>query len=895
MAKGTVLGVVICNWLVMFALLGILWCTFDRAGRSWVKLKASKKQEAMKRSKSRVERRQSRAKLYVAEGRAKETAQTDRRQPIQRYLPVFIRVPITPQTKHLNLMDPVTKEEFKDVLYYFKYAVAAYGWPLYMIMNKATGLCKLAQQCRCCCCNFKNAATVVDEDNCCQCNFTALKRQLGLPESEITYATFHSADLDSIEQDSAESDRDFPDGISGSTRSSTRSSTEKQSMVSETPFFIAVDHKRKTIVISVRGTLSLQDCLTDLSADISHLPLDGVPDDWLGHKGMVEAAVYIQRKLKSEFLLAQAFGHDKDRGTHNYDLVLVGHSLGAGTAAILAILLRPEFPSLYCYAYSPPGGLLSMPAVEHTKEFMTSVVVGKDIVMRIGLAQMEYMRSDLISCIKRSQDPKWLIISGGIFCCCKIRDVNMQPSTGTEDFSPSPTRVDVAAHPSDLSIMLSTHVPLYPPGKIIHVVRNHPKGSSLSCGRDSVVYHALWAENTAFDEVLVSPVMVNDHLPYNVMDALEKCLLHAEQGKRALDIQYDDSDSGSSEPLSIKQSHANHETHLQREDDILRNGYHDPDRRTVSTLSWEFPTSDDKEGCDHVVLRRQEYYGDRHSGKQSSEISNDMESSSNGEWVGKAPLARPESLSASSSMYSVVSESRKSSMNAKAGKPFRQEGYCYYVDPVDSPEEAYGKTFPSAGPYGRNQITTLATIEGTPTHFASHTSPTHQGHKSLPSRMEYMEDSMQTMQSSDSGVVTAGDDIPMKILTMPLPVGSPPPKPPRLNQAKLSQDNPPKVVQFIEDLYKPQIPQFDMTSTSSLPVSPAPTLGRGYTEYLPLTIDPDFDDGVFSPIARDDEPKETDRLTSDFDNDGRTFVTSTPNVKRHLGSQEYDSLRETKC
>lgn len=49
----------------------------------------------------------------------------------------------------------------------------------------------------------------------------------------------------------------------------------------------------------------------------------------------------------------------QERDTSKYDLVLVGHSLGAGTAAILAILLHADYPTLHCYAYSPPGGLLT--------------------------------------------------------------------------------------------------------------------------------------------------------------------------------------------------------------------------------------------------------------------------------------------------------------------------------------------------------------------------------------------------------------------------------------------------------------------------------------------------------------------------------------------------------
>lgn len=44
----------------------------------------------------------------------------------------------------------------------------------------------------------------------------------------------------------------------------------------------------------------------------------------------------------------------------NYRLVITGHSLGAGAAAILAIHLRRDYPKLICYAYSPPGGLLRL-------------------------------------------------------------------------------------------------------------------------------------------------------------------------------------------------------------------------------------------------------------------------------------------------------------------------------------------------------------------------------------------------------------------------------------------------------------------------------------------------------------------------------------------------------
>ena len=48
--------------------------------------------------------------------------------------------------------------------------------------------------------------------------------------------------------------------------------------------------------------------------------------------------------------------------------MITGHSLGAGVAALLAMLLQPIYPKLHCYAYSPPGGLIKwvgVPCLEY--------------------------------------------------------------------------------------------------------------------------------------------------------------------------------------------------------------------------------------------------------------------------------------------------------------------------------------------------------------------------------------------------------------------------------------------------------------------------------------------------------------------------------------------------
>jgi len=50
-------GIVICNWCVMLSVLITVWCTFDAAGRSWVKMK--KYQRSMREAESRFQYKRS--------------------------------------------------------------------------------------------------------------------------------------------------------------------------------------------------------------------------------------------------------------------------------------------------------------------------------------------------------------------------------------------------------------------------------------------------------------------------------------------------------------------------------------------------------------------------------------------------------------------------------------------------------------------------------------------------------------------------------------------------------------------------------------------------------------------------------------------------------------------
>ena len=51
-------------------------------------------------------------------------------------------VPITPRTKFLTFTEDGDLDQFQSAIHYMFFALAAYGWPLYLV-NHSTGLCKL--------------------------------------------------------------------------------------------------------------------------------------------------------------------------------------------------------------------------------------------------------------------------------------------------------------------------------------------------------------------------------------------------------------------------------------------------------------------------------------------------------------------------------------------------------------------------------------------------------------------------------------------------------------------------------------------------------------------------------------------------------------------------------
>lgn len=105
---------------------------------------------------------------------------------------------------------------------------------------------------------------------------------------------------------------------------------------------------------------------------------------------MLSTANKILEKLKSYNILEKAF-----EKYPSYNLLVTGHSLGANVACLLSIKLINDYPNLRCIAYSPSSGVLSKEAVDFTRKFTLSVVVGDDLISRLSIRSIHTLTMDI--------------------------------------------------------------------------------------------------------------------------------------------------------------------------------------------------------------------------------------------------------------------------------------------------------------------------------------------------------------------------------------------------------------------------------------------------------------------------------------------------------------------
>jgi hypothetical protein len=163
--------------------------------------------------------------------------------------------------------------------------------------------------------------------------------------------------------------------------------------------FVAVHHGRKEVVISIKGTSTLSDVLTDVIGKAIPHTMEGKKEIRC-HEGMYTAAQLLLEEtvhLIEKFFIPQG-----------YKLFVCGHSLGAGVSCLLGLFLKQHIPDidLQVYAFATPA-CCSYDASLDCKDYITSVVNNNDCVPRLSLMNLR-MLNKLLALVDVKLDEKGL-------------------------------------------------------------------------------------------------------------------------------------------------------------------------------------------------------------------------------------------------------------------------------------------------------------------------------------------------------------------------------------------------------------------------------------------------------------------------------------------------------
>ncbi|RKP27871.1 hypothetical protein SYNPS1DRAFT_12033 [Syncephalis pseudoplumigaleata] len=158
------------------------------------------------------------------------------------------------------------------------------------------------------------------------------------------------------------------------------------SLVFRPSYFIALDRETSSVVLCIRGTMSIMDTLTDLVCDYQQ---------WKGglvHAGILSAAQWFFTDVVPQ-ILAYCRQHDMRR------IRIIGHSLGGSTASVLTILLStmksrllPGDMDVRGYSY---GGAccVSLDISRQYADVIDAYVLDNDLVPRLSYGSVMDLKS----------------------------------------------------------------------------------------------------------------------------------------------------------------------------------------------------------------------------------------------------------------------------------------------------------------------------------------------------------------------------------------------------------------------------------------------------------------------------------------------------------------------
>ncbi|KAM3584646.1 hypothetical protein VKS41_003453 [Umbelopsis sp. WA50703] len=276
-------------------------------------------------------------------------------------------------------------------------------------------------------------------------------------------------------------------------------------------YYLIKDHDSRSIILSFRGTFSLNDLAVDLTCEYDDFAIVGEKSDqYKVHSGIYRAAKAIYKDGSGPLITAVKQALVENDG---YGLVLIGHSLGAAIASILTLMIAspdasattvesglPPFRSVKTYCLAAPC-CMDLALSERSKKLITSVVYSYDVIARLSLGSIRDLRTVVA----------WLTQDGA--------ENELSTSIITDALNANEATVNwLISLRAGIEARMKAEK-LYPAGTV-YWIRDHPEKDNE--------YRLYRVENLekVLGSIIFGKTMINDHWPHRYEIVLSQ--LHQE-------------------------------------------------------------------------------------------------------------------------------------------------------------------------------------------------------------------------------------------------------------------------------------------------------------------------------------------------------------------------------